>query len=313
LRFAGARDSGPGGDRRTETIPADATRYRGLDGPDTRLAALPHGVTRYQLLGPAAGAPVLLIPGMTYPMEVWSPLSARLADAGYRVLRYDLYGRGGSGHDGTPLRLGVLVEQILALREQAGIDAPAHAVSLSNADLLLNELVRSAQGAVRSVVWVAPSGFDRRTMSRRARWLGRIPPARWLWQRAARRACSDRMRGHLACQPPDLPAEIWAVYERSIASVTDGPSFPSALVSHIAHLPTDAEVLACLDAVARSGLPLRMLRFGAERDATDEGVESFKARLGDVDEVWIREGSHMGLLERPAEVSEHVLRFLAGV
>ena len=44
--------------------------------------------------GPIRGAPVLLVHGMTYPLEVWTHCSEALASRGHRVVRFDLYGRG---------------------------------------------------------------------------------------------------------------------------------------------------------------------------------------------------------------------------
>jgi pimeloyl-ACP methyl ester carboxylesterase len=57
---------------------------------------LSEGVTHYEIGGPAAGVPLLLIPGFSTPYNVWDPTFDGLARAGIRVLRYELYGRGWS-------------------------------------------------------------------------------------------------------------------------------------------------------------------------------------------------------------------------
>ncbi|KAI9452914.1 Alpha/Beta hydrolase protein [Boletus coccyginus] len=55
---------------------------------------LPHGRTRYWLIGPNHGPRVVLVHGLSIPAIVWKVVAPVLASRGYRVLLYDLYGRG---------------------------------------------------------------------------------------------------------------------------------------------------------------------------------------------------------------------------
>ncbi|MFB6346808.1 MAG: alpha/beta fold hydrolase [bacterium] len=55
---------------------------------------LSHGTTHYEVAGPRNGPPVVLIHGLTSSLFIWDEQFYRLAENGYRVLRYDLYGRG---------------------------------------------------------------------------------------------------------------------------------------------------------------------------------------------------------------------------
>lgn len=59
-----------------------------------RFAKLSQGVTHYQWLGPARGPVVVAVHGLTTPSPVWYGIAERLGGLGYRVLVYDLYGRG---------------------------------------------------------------------------------------------------------------------------------------------------------------------------------------------------------------------------
>jgi len=59
-----------------------------------RFAKLSQGVTHYQWLGPARGPVVVCVHGLTTPSPVWYAIATGLAHLGYRVLVYDLYGRG---------------------------------------------------------------------------------------------------------------------------------------------------------------------------------------------------------------------------
>jgi pimeloyl-ACP methyl ester carboxylesterase len=77
------------GDR--EPLILDAHERSRLPG---KFIALSHGYTGYDVTGPADGRVVLLIPGISIPRSVFRPTATSLAQAGYRVVTYDLYGRG---------------------------------------------------------------------------------------------------------------------------------------------------------------------------------------------------------------------------
>ncbi len=57
-------------------------------------AKLSQGVTYYRWFGPARGPVIVAIHGLTTPSVVFEDLAAGLGGLGYRVLAYDLYGRG---------------------------------------------------------------------------------------------------------------------------------------------------------------------------------------------------------------------------
>src|SRR4051812_34564559 len=55
---------------------------------------LTDGYTHYELSGPPEGRVVVLAAGISVPYYIWDPTFAALVHAGFRVLRYDYYGRG---------------------------------------------------------------------------------------------------------------------------------------------------------------------------------------------------------------------------
>ncbi|MEP2642525.1 alpha/beta hydrolase [Roseobacter sp.] len=62
-----------------------------------QFARLSQGVTHYQWHG-SDGPMVVCVHGLTTPSFVWQALAAGLVQMGFRVLAYDLYGRGYSDH-----------------------------------------------------------------------------------------------------------------------------------------------------------------------------------------------------------------------
>jgi len=57
-------------------------------------AKLSDGHTHYQWHGDPDGPVLVCVHGLTTPSFVWEALLPGLTEAGYRVLTYDLYGRG---------------------------------------------------------------------------------------------------------------------------------------------------------------------------------------------------------------------------
>ncbi|HEY1495092.1 MAG TPA: alpha/beta hydrolase [Candidatus Solibacter sp.] len=74
-----------------ETLQLNAAVREKLPGS---FVQLPDGVMHYELGGPADGRMVVLIAGFSAPYAVWDPTFAALTQAGFRVLRYDHFGRG---------------------------------------------------------------------------------------------------------------------------------------------------------------------------------------------------------------------------
>ena len=77
----------------------------GLEGDFIRLS---DGYTHYQWAGPEDGQVVVLLHGFSVPYFLWDYVFKDLSEAGFRVLRYDLYGRGYSDPPRIRLRPGTV-------------------------------------------------------------------------------------------------------------------------------------------------------------------------------------------------------------
>ena len=101
-----------------ETLAMDDQARRQAPGSFVKLSA---GVTHYQLGGPAAAVPVLLVPGFSTPYNVWDPTYDGLTNAGFRVLRYELFGRGFSDRPSARYDAGFYDRQIVELLDALAI------------------------------------------------------------------------------------------------------------------------------------------------------------------------------------------------
>jgi pimeloyl-ACP methyl ester carboxylesterase len=101
-----------------ETLTMDDEARRQAPGSFVKLS---DGVTHYQLGGPATGVPVLLVPGFSTPYNVWDPTYDGLTAAGFRVLRYEHFGRGFSDRPDARYDADFYDRQITELLDALGV------------------------------------------------------------------------------------------------------------------------------------------------------------------------------------------------
>ncbi|MFP4502606.1 MAG: alpha/beta fold hydrolase [Candidatus Hydrogenedentota bacterium] len=120
---------------------------------------LSEGVTRYEWAGPPDGPVVVLIHGYTGPCSIWDHTAPALASAGFRVLRYDLFGRGYSDRPHLRYTAEVFDRQLADLLGAFDIDAPVSLVGLSMGGAITVHFVDRHPEKVRAFALLAPAGF----------------------------------------------------------------------------------------------------------------------------------------------------------
>ena len=90
-----------------------------------------HGLTHYEDSGPRASQTVLLVHGFSVPYYIWGPTFNFLVKNGFRVIRYDLYGRGYSSRPDLAYNRELFLEQIETLLLARDVTEPIHIVGLS--------------------------------------------------------------------------------------------------------------------------------------------------------------------------------------
>nr|MBC7246018.1 alpha/beta fold hydrolase [Chloroflexota bacterium] len=145
-----------------------AYRFRGEDkalddeareGAPGQFVALPDGVVHYELAGPLDGQPVVLIHGFSVPYYIWDPTFPALAEAGFRPLRYDLYGRGFSDRPETEYTLDLFVRQALNLLQALGIERAVDVVGLSMGGPIAVSFADRYPERVRKLILIDPAGL----------------------------------------------------------------------------------------------------------------------------------------------------------
>ncbi|KZT50743.1 alpha/beta-hydrolase [Calocera cornea HHB12733] len=86
---------------------------------------LPYGRTRVWIMGPEDGQKVVLVHGFQVPAIVLKDMATHLVGAGFRVLTYDLYGRGHSDYVDLPYSATLFSTQLALVLQAVGWTKPA--------------------------------------------------------------------------------------------------------------------------------------------------------------------------------------------
>ncbi|ARC87305.1 alpha/beta fold hydrolase [Rhodovulum sp. MB263] len=121
--------------------------------------SLPEGRTHLVWDGPADGPVAVLLHGLTIGSHMLDRLAGGLAARGYRVLRYDLYGRGFSDRPRGAQDRAFFLSQLEALLEARGLGGDLTLVGYSMGGAILTAFAAAHPGRVRRLVLLAPAGL----------------------------------------------------------------------------------------------------------------------------------------------------------
>src|SRR5215471_7012590 len=96
-----------------------------------KFARLTDGYTHFELAGPNAARTVVLAAGFSVPYYIWDPTFNALTAAGFRVLRYDYFGRGYSDRPSIPFTDDMYVRQLQQLLDALHINGSFGPIGIS--------------------------------------------------------------------------------------------------------------------------------------------------------------------------------------
>jgi len=118
------------------------------------------GVTHYELGGPENGTPVVLAHGFSTPYFIFDTTFEFLVNSGFRVLRYDLIGRGYSDRPHVDYNIQLFVRQLKELLDALGLEQ-INLVGLSMGGPITAAFISQNPERVRRHVLIDPAGATR--------------------------------------------------------------------------------------------------------------------------------------------------------
>jgi len=124
-----------------------------------QFAKLSAGKTHYQWLGASHGPVIVCVHGLSTPSPVWYAIAAGLGKLGFRVLVYDLYGRGFSDAPYGRQTPSFFNTQLTDLLDTLKITEPVTVMGYSMGGAIVASFATEHTNRVRRVILLAAAGM----------------------------------------------------------------------------------------------------------------------------------------------------------
>lgn len=266
---------------------------------------LPLGVVHYELRGPEDAPTVVLVHGFSVPYYIWDPTFEALTQAGFRVLRYDLYGRGFSDRPEGNYNLDLFVTQLEELLPALKIQGPVDLGGLSMGGPIVARFANHHPGQVRSLILIDPEVAP--------------VPTREIFPLNIPLVGEYLMTVYVApdelpkMQPADLyRPERFPNWEALFRVQEQYKGFRQAILSTIRAEP-GMDSLAEYTAVGRQNLPTLLIWGREDKTISSADMQQLVKLIPGIDYHIIEEAGHIPQYERPQVVNPLLVSFLNGL
>lgn len=129
-----------------------------------KFVRLADGMTHYEVAGPDNGQVVLMAAAFSVPAFIWDPLYQRLADSGFRVIRFDYYGRGWSDRVKATYHQELFVRQMNGLLDSLGVSVPITLAGVSYGAAMVTSFADAHADRVQALIYIDPVFNNRRPL-----------------------------------------------------------------------------------------------------------------------------------------------------
>lgn len=269
-----------------------------------RFVELPDGLVHYEMAGPSNAQAVVLVHGFSVPYCIWDPTFEALVEAGFRVLRYDLYGRGYSDRPDTVYDQELFDRQLLNLLSALGVDQPVDVLGLSMGGAIAVVFTDRHPDLVRKLCLIDPVGLPfKRPFA--AKLLEAPMLGEWIMSLFGDRILVPGLKDDFY-EPKNFP-EYVEQYRTQMQYI----GFKRALLSTIRSgmLAGATEAYA---GVGRQDRPVMLIWGRKGRVVPFELSEKVRELIPHVEFHAIDEAGHVPHYERPEVVNPLLVKFLAG-
>ncbi len=134
---------------------------------DGKFIKLDDGLTHYDLQGPDNGEVVILVHGFSVNYHIWDKNVDFLTQKGFRVLRYDLYGRGFSERPFKPYDITLFTNQLLHLIDALKLKKPLTIVGNSMGGYIAVSFTSQHREYIKNLILIDPSGMKQKVNRQR--------------------------------------------------------------------------------------------------------------------------------------------------
>ena len=266
-----------------------------------RFVRLFNGVTHYQIDGPDSGRTVVLVHGFSVPYYIWDSTAASLAGAGYRVVRYDEFGRGWSDRPRVPYTADLFDRQLADLLDSLNIHAPVDLAGVSAGGAVVATFGSRHVARTRSVMLVDPVAGVRTgvTFPYNVPGLGPV-----LWQALVVPSMAAGQMTDFA-HPERFPKWVDRYREQM-----QYRGFGHALLDSRRGM-AGVQLDSVYRGLASAGIPVLLLWGTQDKTVPFANNSSVRADIPSAEFHAIDDAGHLPILERAALADSLILQFLA--
>lgn len=267
------------------------------------ITTLDGNTIHYELEGPRGGPLVVLVHGISIPLYSWDLIVPKLVQAGLRVLRYDVFGRGESSYPRGPydrdLLMGQLNDLLSALvPEQEKINLVGFSFGGAMSTLFTSLYASRVQrlALVSPFARMPPHADTRRIMG--------LPMLGELLMHFKLKPAL-LARGERLLAAASLPALCKQKFEAQLAR----PEFARAFLSLLRTNALD-DYGPAYAAVAASGVTTALAWGSADEDITAQSIAYTREQLEPKHYLEVQGASHGSMLAVSSGVAEFLVEFL---
>lgn len=283
--------------RNPEHLTLDDAARQQAPGAFVRLG---DGVTHYEVAGPADGRVVVLVHGFSVPAYIWDPTFNALRDAGYRVIRYDLFGRGLSDRPDAAYDGAFYDRQLNELLAALKVDGKIDLFGLSFGGYVTAHYASTHPQRVRTLNLVDPANAPPKLT-----WQFSTPLlGRYLFQTGAVPGMADKQSSDFL-HPEQFPG--WAERYRPQMQYH---GFGRALYrSRLSLAKQDFDAIYA--AIARHGTPVHLVWGKQDPTIPVAQAERIRQAIAGVEYREIDQSGHLPQMEQAAIFNHDMLTYLA--
>ena len=266
---------------------------------------LSEGFVHYELSGAPEGELVVLVHGFSVPYYVWDPTVDELVKQGYRVLRYDLYGRGYSDRPKVEYNLDFFTTQLSDLATALIPGESFHIMGLSMGGPIVASFANQNPDLIKSVTLIAPEVLpvsEEDIFPMNVPLLGEWIVGVYLVPFHLPQSQLDDFN-----QPQDFPG--WEEKYREQLQYT---GFKNAILSTIRNL-VKFNPLDEYDSLHKSGLPTLLVWGREDQSVSYAAIVELMERLPNIESIFIDETGHLPHYEKAEVVNPMIIQFLQNI
>jgi len=269
---------------------------------------LPCGCTHYELAG--EGTPCVLVHGYATPYFIYDKLFAALVENGYRVLRYDLLGRGLSERVDAVYSADLFARQLFELTNAVFPDTPFHLFGTSMGGTVTATFCALYPGRAKSVTWLAPAGMD----TFRPPFYMKLANIRGIGGVIFNAIGEKTLLSKCASEATHIPQDEIDAFMRKFAYALQYKDFVRCTLSSLRHtILATKKATQCYLATAAQGIPLLCVWGEADKTMPIYQAERLQEVCPQVQLVRFSGSGHIFVYDEGKRTADVVLPFLRSV